>query len=99
MVYAVIFLVFYYLHLAFFAPSIRHLLHCLHKKLFIGFADISWLQDTNNPLDVSPANPEVSKQRSETEGGAESSSSSSNTESDRQRSSGGGGPRKGSKVA
>ncbi|KAL6714351.1 hypothetical protein ACLMJK_007774 [Lecanora helva] len=55
--------------------------------------------DTNNPLDVSPANPEVSKQRGETEGGAESSSSSAGTTSDRQRSSGGGGPRKGSKVA
>ncbi|CAF9937411.1 MAG: hypothetical protein ALECFALPRED_007242 [Alectoria fallacina] len=55
--------------------------------------------DTNNPLDVSPANPEVSKQRGETEGGAENSSSSSNTESDRKRSSGGSSPSKGSKVA
>lgn len=55
--------------------------------------------DTNNPLDVSPANPEVSKQRGETEGGAENSSSSSDTESDRKRSSGGSSPSKGSKVA
>lgn len=54
--------------------------------------------DTNNPLDVSPANPEVSKQRGETEGGAENSSSSSNTKSDRKRSSGGSSPSKGSKV-
>lgn len=58
-----------------------------------------FVQDTNNPLDVSPANPEVSKQRGESEGGAENSSSSSNTTSDRKRSSGGGGPSKGSKVA
>ena len=57
------------------------------------------LQDTNNPLDVSPANPEVSKQRGETEGGAENSSSSSNTESERERSSGGSSPSKGRKVA
>ncbi|KAK4693070.1 hypothetical protein P7C71_g4252, partial [Lecanoromycetidae sp. Uapishka_2] len=55
--------------------------------------------DTNNPLEVSPANPEVSKQRGESEGGAENSSSSSGTTSDRKRSSGGGGPSKGSKVA
>ncbi|KAF6228020.1 hypothetical protein HO133_007748 [Letharia lupina] len=55
--------------------------------------------DTNNPLDVSPANPEVSKQRGETEGGAENSSSSSDTKSDRKRSSGGSSPSKGSKVA
>ena len=61
-------------------------------------ANTSSLQDTNNPLDVSPANPEVSKQRGETEGGAENSSSSSNTESDRKRSSGGSSPGKGSKV-
>ena len=57
------------------------------------------LQDTNNPLEVSPANPEVSKQRGSTEGGAENSSASSNTDSDRKRTSGGGGPRKGSKVS
>ena len=57
------------------------------------------VQDKNNPLEVSPANPEVSKQRHETEGGAENSSASSDTTSDRKRSSGGGGPAKGSKVA
>ena len=62
-------------------------------------ADALFPQDTNNPLDVSPANPEVSKQRGGTEGGAENSSSSSDTESDRKRSSGGSSPSKGSKVA
>lgn len=56
-------------------------------------------KDANNPLDVSPANPEVSKQRGKTEGGAENSSSSSDTESDRKRSSGGSSPSKGSKVS
>ena len=56
-------------------------------------------QDTNNPLEVSPANPEVSKQRDPAEGGAQNSSSSSDTSSERERSSGGGGPRKGRKVA
>ena len=62
-------------------------------------ANASSPQDTNNPLDVSPANPEVSKQRGATEGGAENSSSSSSSESDRKRSSGGSSPSKGSKVA
>ncbi len=62
-------------------------------------ADPTSPQDKNNPLEVSPANPEVSKQRGETEGGAENSSSSSGTESDRKRSSGGASPNKGSKVA
>ena len=56
-------------------------------------------QDVNNPLEVSPANPEVSKPRGEAEGGPENSSASSGTTSDRQRSSGGGSPNKGSKVA
>ncbi|KAI9673048.1 MAG: hypothetical protein M1817_003212 [Caeruleum heppii] len=41
-----------------------------------------------NPLEVSPANPEVSKQRDPQEGGAESSSR------DRERASGSGSPRK-----
>ena len=62
-------------------------------------AKLQFLQNTNNPLEVSPANPEVSKQRGETEGGAENSSANSNITSDRQRSSGGGGLQKGSKVA
>ena len=61
-------------------------------------ADTSSPQDTNNPLDVSPANPDVSKPREDTEGGAENSSSSSNSESDRKRSSGGSSPSKGKKV-
>ena len=61
--------------------------------------EILLYQGKNNPLEVSPANPEVSKQRGETEGGAENSSASSNTTSDRKRSSGSGGPPKGSKVA
>ncbi|KAI9818841.1 MAG: hypothetical protein M1827_007662 [Pycnora praestabilis] len=52
---------------------------------------------SENPLEVSPANPEVSKPRGEQEGGAQSSSSSSGTTSDRQRSSGGGSPTKGQK--
>ncbi|KAI9835950.1 MAG: hypothetical protein M1819_001848 [Sarea resinae] len=43
-----------------------------------------------NPLDVSPANPEVSKQRDPTEGGAESG-----TANERGRSSGRGSPAKG----
>ena len=56
-------------------------------------------QNNSNPLEVSPANAEVSKPRGATEGGAENSSSSSGTTSGRQRSSGGGSPKKGSKVA
>jgi len=70
---------------------------CCH--LHVRLANVSILQDTNNPLEVSPANPEVSKTRGGTEGGAENSSHSSGTTSDRKRSSGGGGPPKGSKVA
>ena len=56
----------------------------------------STLKEENNPLDVSPANPEVSKQRPPREGGAENSG-----DNDRQRTSGGGGssPKKGSEVA
>lgn len=54
---------------------------------------------SDNPLEVSPANHDISKPRSETEGGAESSSSSSGDSSGRERSSGGGSPRKGSRVA
>lgn len=60
----------------------------------------SWLicqltpQDKNNPLDVSPANREVSKQRPQQEGGAQDSG-----ESERPRTSGGSSPNKGSKVA
>jgi len=53
----------------------------------------------SNPLDVSPANPEVSKQQSPTEGGAEKSSSESGAASDRGRTSGGGSPNKGKKVS
>ena len=56
-------------------------------------------QASDNPLEVSPANPEVSQPRDTTEGGSERSSSSSSTTSDRQRSSGGSSPSKGSKVA
>ena len=59
---------------------------------------VGLVQDANNPLEVSPANPEVSKPRGDTEGGAENSSASSGTTSDRRRSSGGGSPSKGSKV-
>ncbi|KAI9702837.1 MAG: hypothetical protein M1836_008051 [Candelina mexicana] len=51
----------------------------------------------SNPLDVSPANPEVSKPRSSTEGGPQNSSASSGTSSDRKRASGGGSPRKNQK--
>lgn len=69
---------------------------CRRVKLFR--AD-SRFQDSNNPLEVSPANPEVSKQRRPTEGGAENSSASSKTASDRERSSGGSNPPKGNKVA
>ncbi|MCJ1430865.1 hypothetical protein MMC27_000215 [Xylographa pallens] len=50
--------------------------------------------DASNPLEVSPANPEVSKQRPEQEGGAEKS-----TGSGRERSSGGGSPAKGKKTS
>ncbi|MCJ1380127.1 hypothetical protein MMC17_003230 [Xylographa soralifera] len=50
--------------------------------------------DSSNPLEVSPANPEVSKQRPEQEGGAESG-----TGSGRERSSGGGSPAKGQKTS
>ncbi|KAL8930743.1 MAG: hypothetical protein Q9208_000284 [Pyrenodesmia sp. 3 TL-2023] len=45
---------------------------------------------SDNPLEVSPANHDVSKPRSNTEGGAEASSSSSNDTSARERASGGG---------
>ncbi|KAI9764197.1 MAG: hypothetical protein M1835_007612 [Candelina submexicana] len=51
----------------------------------------------SNPLDVSPANPEVSKPRSSTEGGPQNSSASSGTSSDRKRASGGGSPQKNEK--
>ncbi|THX89561.1 hypothetical protein D6D05_01144 [Aureobasidium pullulans] len=51
----------------------------------------------SNPLNVSPANQEVSKPRGATEGGHEgSAASSSDSPSDRSRSSGGGSPTKGS---
>ncbi|MCJ1291279.1 hypothetical protein MMC34_002822 [Xylographa carneopallida] len=50
--------------------------------------------DGSNPLEVSPANPEVSKQRPEQEGGAEKG-----TGSGRERSSGGGSPAKGKKTS
>ncbi|KAL9604669.1 MAG: hypothetical protein Q9219_000389 [cf. Caloplaca sp. 3 TL-2023] len=56
-------------------------------------------QASDNPLEVSPANHDVSQPRSSTEGGAESSSASSGDVSGRERSSGGGSPRKGSRVA
>lgn len=51
-------------------------------------------QGSNNPLEVSPANPEVSKQRGQQEGGAQNSGGG-----DRERTSGGSSPKKGSKVA
>ena len=60
---------------------------------------LMFLQDTNNPLDVSPANPEVSKSRPKQEGGSQNSSASSNATSDRERSSGGGSPSKGKQVS
>ena len=44
-----------------------------------------------NPLEVSPANPDVSKQWNETEGGAESGA-------ERTKASGGGSPKKGGQV-
>ncbi|MCJ1282407.1 hypothetical protein MMC26_001730 [Xylographa opegraphella] len=50
--------------------------------------------DSSNPLEVSPANPEVSKQRPEQEGGAEQAAGSG-----RERSSGGGSPAKGKKTS
>ena len=49
-------------------------------------------QAASNPLDVSPANPEVSKPRGDTEGGAESSPASSNNATGRARTSGGSNP-------
>ncbi|KAI5212018.1 hypothetical protein E4T42_02591 [Aureobasidium subglaciale] len=53
--------------------------------------------DATNPLNVSPANQEVSKPRSPTEGGAEgSAAAASDSPSDRSRSSGKGSPTKGS---
>ncbi|KAL8735877.1 MAG: hypothetical protein Q9181_002626 [Wetmoreana brouardii] len=54
---------------------------------------------SDNPLEVSPANHEISQPNSNTEGGAENSSASSGTTSDRERASGGGSPKKGSNVA
>ncbi|KAL8905061.1 MAG: hypothetical protein Q9207_002876 [Kuettlingeria erythrocarpa] len=54
---------------------------------------------SGNPLEVSPANHDVSKPRSNTEGGAEASSSSSNGTSARERASGGGSAPKGKKVS
>ncbi|MCJ1243574.1 hypothetical protein MMC30_000771 [Trapelia coarctata] len=51
-------------------------------------------KEGSNPLEVSPANPEVSKQRDPTEGGAENASGD-----ERSRSSGGGSPNKGKKVS
>jgi hypothetical protein len=52
----------------------------------------------SNPLNVSPANQEVSKPRGATEGGAQGSAAESNSSpSDRARSSGSGSPTKGSK--
>ncbi|KAI9751644.1 MAG: hypothetical protein M4579_005969 [Chaenotheca gracillima] len=50
--------------------------------------------DGPNPLDVSPANPDVSKPRKSTEGGAETSANSGS-----RRSSGGGSPKKASPGA
>ncbi|KAL8743517.1 MAG: hypothetical protein Q9190_004146 [Brigantiaea leucoxantha] len=47
---------------------------------------------SENPLEVSPANKEISEPREGTEGGAESSSKSSETGSARERTSGGGSP-------
>ncbi|MCJ1400560.1 hypothetical protein MMC11_003766 [Xylographa trunciseda] len=51
-------------------------------------------EGSSNPLEVSPANPEVSKQRPGQEGGAEKA-----TGSGRERSSGGGSPAKGKKTS
>ncbi|KAI9712466.1 MAG: hypothetical protein M1812_006881 [Candelaria pacifica] len=50
-----------------------------------------------NPLDVSPANPEVSKQRDDTKDGPSNSSASAGTMSGRKRASGGGSPQKNQK--
>ncbi|PVH84183.1 hypothetical protein DL98DRAFT_512589 [Cadophora sp. DSE1049] len=47
-------------------------------------------EDSGNPLDVSPANPEVSKQRDQTEGGAEKGVE--------RKQSGGGSPKKAGKT-
>ncbi|KAG9524078.1 hypothetical protein KCU71_g10468, partial [Aureobasidium melanogenum] len=56
------------------------------------------LGQASNPLNVSPANQEVSKPRGSTEGGHQgSAASSSDSPSDRSRSSGSGSPNKGSK--
>ncbi|KAH0364946.1 hypothetical protein KCU65_g6445, partial [Aureobasidium melanogenum] len=56
------------------------------------------LGQASNPLNVSPANQEVSQPRGSTEGGHEgSAASSSDSASDRSRSSGSGSPSKGSK--
>ncbi|KAL8754021.1 MAG: hypothetical protein Q9199_004635 [Rusavskia elegans] len=54
---------------------------------------------SDNPLEVSPANNEISQPRNQQEGGSQNSSASSGTTSDRERSSGGGSPKKGSRVA
>ncbi|KAG8532836.1 uncharacterized protein KY384_002714 [Bacidia gigantensis] len=55
-------------------------------------------QDSQNPLNVSPANPDVSAPRDEQEGGAEASSGSLGS-GERARSSGGGSPSKGKSVS
>ncbi|KAI9872700.1 MAG: hypothetical protein M1830_001278 [Pleopsidium flavum] len=55
--------------------------------------------DSNNPLEVSPANTDVSHARDSQEGGAQSSSSSSGSQSDRKRSSGQGSVAKNGKGA
>ncbi|KAI4238795.1 MAG: hypothetical protein L6R40_005650 [Gallowayella cf. fulva] len=63
---------------------------------------LCWLltnsQESDNPLEVSPANHDISQPRGEQEGGSENSSASSGTTSGRERSSGGGSTKKGSKV-
>ncbi|KAL9099965.1 MAG: hypothetical protein Q9163_004606 [Psora crenata] len=53
--------------------------------------------DNSNPLDVSPANTEVSKPKAETEGGPQSSKQSAGADSGREAVSGRGSPAKGSK--
>lgn len=56
-------------------------------------------QGKTNPLEVSPANPDVSKQREPAEGGAENSGGGSGSTSDKRQRSGGGSPSKGGQVS
>ena len=74
-------------------PALIFSVMCFHKLI------LNSAQDKANPLEVSPANQEVSQQREPTEGGAENSSASSESTSDEHQPSGGGKTLKGKKVS